>query len=156
MLGIQRILIARDSSSCSDHALNEALFLAGETGAELHVLHVDVLLGTPVIEQEDLPGEVQEIKERLQELAQARSASGRVIFAEQIRIHDVTERALSPYGRTGLRRLLMGSVAKEVARTAACPVLTVHTADNGEHTSRRIESVLVPIDFSDGSRQALR
>jgi nucleotide-binding universal stress UspA family protein len=34
--------------------------------------------------------------------------------------------------------------------------LTVHTADNGEHTSRRIESVLVPIDFSDGSRQALR
>ena len=32
------------------------------------------------------------------------------------------------HGRTGLMRLLMGSVAEEVVRKAKCPVLTVKTA----------------------------
>jgi len=32
---------------------------------------------------------------------------------------------LGTHGRTGLARLLMGSVAEEVVRKAACPVLTV-------------------------------
>jgi nucleotide-binding universal stress UspA family protein len=29
------------------------------------------------------------------------------------------------HGRTGVRRVLMGSVAEQVLRTASCPVLTV-------------------------------
>ena len=32
------------------------------------------------------------------------------------------------HGRTGLLRLLMGSVAEEVVRKAKCPVLTVKAA----------------------------
>jgi nucleotide-binding universal stress UspA family protein len=32
---------------------------------------------------------------------------------------------MGSHGRTGLQRLLMGSVAEEVARNAHCPVLTV-------------------------------
>jgi nucleotide-binding universal stress UspA family protein len=32
---------------------------------------------------------------------------------------------MATHGRTGLRRLLMGSVAEAVVRRAACPVLTV-------------------------------
>jgi Universal stress protein family len=33
---------------------------------------------------------------------------------------------IGTHGRTGLNRLLMGSVAEEVIRRAVCPVLTVH------------------------------
>jgi nucleotide-binding universal stress UspA family protein len=32
---------------------------------------------------------------------------------------------LGTHGRTGLERLLMGSVAEQIVRKAACPVLTV-------------------------------
>jgi nucleotide-binding universal stress UspA family protein len=35
---------------------------------------------------------------------------------------------LGTHGRTGLRRLLMGSVAEQVVREASCPVLTVRTS----------------------------
>jgi nucleotide-binding universal stress UspA family protein len=34
---------------------------------------------------------------------------------------------LGTHGRTGIRRVLMGSVAERVLRTANCPVLTVKT-----------------------------
>ena len=34
---------------------------------------------------------------------------------------------MGTHGRTGLRRLLMGSVAEQVVRKATCPVLTVRT-----------------------------
>ena len=34
---------------------------------------------------------------------------------------------MGTHGRTGLRRLLMGSVAERVVREAPCPVLTVRT-----------------------------
>ena len=34
---------------------------------------------------------------------------------------------MGTHGRTGLERLLMGSVAEQVVRKAPCPVLTVKT-----------------------------
>ena len=34
---------------------------------------------------------------------------------------------MGTHGRTGLRRLLMGSVAEQVVRKASCPVLTIRT-----------------------------
>ncbi|WP_425616685.1 universal stress protein [Anatilimnocola sp. NA78] len=39
--------------------------------------------------------------------------------------HDVDYIVMPTHGRTGLHRLLMGSVAEEVVRKAPCPVLTV-------------------------------
>jgi nucleotide-binding universal stress UspA family protein len=36
---------------------------------------------------------------------------------------------MGTHGRTGLGRLLMGSVAENVLRTAPCPVVTVKTPD---------------------------
>lgn len=42
---------------------------------------------------------------------------------------------LSTHGRTGFRRLLMGSVAEYVVRHAPCPVLTVRATDRKESES---------------------
>jgi universal stress protein A len=44
---------------------------------------------------------------------------------------------MGTHGRTGLRRLLMGSVAEEVSREAACPVLTVKTPILKEASEKR-------------------
>jgi nucleotide-binding universal stress UspA family protein len=56
---------------------------------------------------------------------------------------------LSTHGRTGFKRLLMGSVAEELFRSLPCPVLTV-----GANISRRFDSqseikqILFPTDLS--------
>ena len=64
-------------------------------------------------------------------------------------------------GKTGLAHILLGSTAERVIRGAPCPVLTVRTepADTeGNGTLSRpitLERILVPVDFSDCSLDAL-
>lgn len=54
-------------------------------------------------------------------------------------------------GRTGLRHVLLGSVAEKIVRHAPCSVLTVH-----EHTEMTpFRRVLCPVDFSESSRRAV-
>ena len=54
-------------------------------------------------------------------------------------------------GRTGLARILLGSVAEQVVRHAPCSVLAVHP--DGEPEPFR--NVLVPTDFSESAGYAL-
>lgn len=42
---------------------------------------------------------------------------------------------MATHGRTGLRRLLMGSVAEHIVRRAPCPVLTLRTPQAVEHAA---------------------
>lgn len=65
-------------------------------------------------------------------------------------------------GKTGLEHVLVGSTAERVIRTAPCPVLAVRTEPrNGEGVGTdpcrgvSLERILVPIDFSDCSLDAL-
>jgi len=61
--------------------------------------------------------------------------------------------ALSTHGRTGLARLVRGSVAERVLRNAQTPVLLVNPFT--ESTSSRFERILVALDGSAGSLEAL-
>jgi nucleotide-binding universal stress UspA family protein len=57
------------------------------------------------------------------------------------------------HGRTGFKHLVMGSVAEELLRTLACPVLTVGpNVTKGSMESAEIKHVLFPTDLSDESR----
>jgi nucleotide-binding universal stress UspA family protein len=58
---------------------------------------------------------------------------------------------MGTHGRTGLTRVLLGSVAESVVRHAPCSVLVVRP--DGE--AKRFTHVLCPIDFSDSSRHAV-
>lgn len=49
---------------------------------------------------------------------------------------------ISTHGRTGLRRMLIGSVAEATVRSAACPVLVVPSLF--EHVQQRIQRRQVP------------
>ncbi len=61
---------------------------------------------------------------------------------------------MGSHGRTGMARLRLGSVAEDVVRASACPVLIVKSAkDPGR--SPTIENILCPINFSTLSRQCL-
>ena len=56
-------------------------------------------------------------------------------------------------GRTGIERVLLGSVAEKVVRHAPCSVLAVRADGDGEVAP--FEHALVPTDFSESAKHAL-
>lgn len=68
---------------------------------------------------------------------------------------------LGTHGRTGLGRLLLGSVAEQIVRKAGCPVLTVRIPSSAEttpecHSTWPVMTILHPSDFSACSKDALQ
>jgi nucleotide-binding universal stress UspA family protein len=141
MLPIRTILHPTDFSKSAQYAFRLACSLARDHGARLIVLHVagpeyaDLYSGVPVVQQ--LEEHARELEEKLHRLkprhfklpVEHRLEKG--IPADQIlRVAQETNCDLivmGTHGRTGLGRLLMGSVAEEVLRKSPCPVLTVKT-----------------------------
>jgi len=58
---------------------------------------------------------------------------------------------LGTEGRTGMKRLLLGSVAEKVVRHAPCSVLAVR----GKNGTSRFHHILCPVDFSPSTRAAV-
>ncbi|SPP63064.1 universal stress protein [Nitrospira lenta] len=65
-------------------------------------------------------------------------------------------------GKSGLAHVLLGSTAERVIRTASCPVLTVrmdpdevYSAEAGSCGGISLNRILVPVDFSDCSLDAV-
>ena len=173
MLTLDDILLARDFSSVSERALRHALELAARTGARLHVLHAEVLHD---LEEQDRPAPTDGIDALRTELKETGAAPAEAIDA--VEIEAVTRRDVSPapallryadeedidlivlgtHGRRGPSRILLGSVAEEVVRRAEQPVLTVRGEDDGGRATPvgLLDRILVPVDFSDYAREALR
>jgi nucleotide-binding universal stress UspA family protein len=59
---------------------------------------------------------------------------------------------LGSHGRTGLSRLMMGSVAENFVKAARCPVLVAR----GPAREGTLKRVLVPVNFTEHSRESLR
>lgn len=175
MLKIKKILYPTDFSEPSSQAFATAVFLAERYGAELHMLHVLALhAADPNDPEHSLPG-LDDVYEQLSHAADARMREAGKSHASSIELHQSQVRGLSAaagildyaedqdidiivmgtHGRRGLRRFIMGSVAEEVVRLARCPVLTTR-GEEGAAAPERFERVLVPIDFSEHSRAALR
>jgi nucleotide-binding universal stress UspA family protein len=141
MLPIRAILYPTDFSPRSEYAFQLASALARDYSARLIVVHVvqppAVAYGEMFI---DLPSETFEgIKDRAQEaLRQLPTPAPQVTVETRVvegdpatQIVQLAQDArcdlivMGTHGRTGLGRLLMGSVAEQVLRKAPCPVLTV-------------------------------
>jgi nucleotide-binding universal stress UspA family protein len=69
--------------------------------------------------------------------------------------HDIDLVVMGTHGRRGANRLLIGSVAEEVVRSASCPVLTIR-ADEKVAPGEAVRRILVPVDFSDVSNRAIQ
>jgi nucleotide-binding universal stress UspA family protein len=69
---------------------------------------------------------------------------------------------LSSHGRSGLKRLLLGSTAEQVIRLAPCPVLVLRQRMLGRWQRQQrdpfmgVRNIMVPTDFSEPSLEALR
>jgi nucleotide-binding universal stress UspA family protein len=134
------ILHPTDFSERSDAALQVARTLASDLGARLVIQHVgppELLCdGTAGIAIDPLVYHVplEELRERIcgrdlkhspeTRLDRGHAANGILTAAGELGCDLIV---MGTHGRTGLRRLLVGSVAEAVLRSAGCPVLFVKT-----------------------------
>lgn len=144
----QRILIPVDGSPTSDRALGEAIALARQQNAQLQLLHVIEEIHFVDIESFISYAELQETMRNSgnKVLTQAQTAvqqtgmtaETKLLEASGKRVANVivaeAERwpadliVIGTHGRTGFSRLLFGSVAEGVVRTAPVPVLLIRGA----------------------------
>jgi nucleotide-binding universal stress UspA family protein len=146
--GYRRILWPTDFSPLAKAALPHALRLAQEGGAELAVVHVlpsTALFAAPEVsgqiwarlEQENRAAGMAELR-RVTQQVKAKGPKLRIqsVLAQGVPFDQILRVAkrlrcdlivIATHGRTGLRHILMGSVAENVVRRAPCPVLTVRS-----------------------------
>jgi nucleotide-binding universal stress UspA family protein len=135
MIHVKNILYPTDFSSYSNQAYFHAVALAENHGASLTVLYVFAPgFGTP-----ETGGDSDADREHWRkQLEQIRPVDSRIpvhhVFLEGDPAAEIVRYAadagsdlivLGTHGRTGLERLLMGSVAEKVMREAPCSVLVV-------------------------------
>jgi len=141
MLPIHTILHPTDYSEHSQNAFQLACALARDYGARLIVLHA-MPVGTTellVLSQLGTQEKTESIKESLwNELRKIQPPDASIAVEHRLEDGDPDKEicrvvqeshadliVMGTHGRTGLSRLLMGSVAEQVMRQAECPVLTV-------------------------------
>jgi len=177
MTTIRRILCPLDFSRFSRHALDQAVALARETGAEVSVLHVFTF--APVAQSVAAGATIPMEPMRLDAPARASLLSEMAAVIDDVDTAGITltttlfegdavtrilDRAtdwgadvlvMGTHGRSGFERLLLGSVTERVLRKAPCPVLTVPPRVLNAAHGLSFARVLCPIDFSPASLRAL-
>ena len=137
MVTITRILCPVDFSGPSRLALQTAAKLALECDAELVIAHVWESPMHPDYSEEIIHNELlaHVLKDEEAELAALKKealdlgackVTAKLIFVEECRndpTYDVI--VMGTHGRTGIKHVLLGSVAERVAQHASCPVLLV-------------------------------
>ena len=138
---ICKVLLPVDFSTHGTQALKMAMSLARDNRGELVLLHVEepplaygggeFYYGLPEPNHEALEKMLSEVVIDDPEVPVTRhvlTGSPGTTIARFAKEQNVNYIVMPTHGRTGLTRLLMGSVAEEVVRKAPCPVLTVKDA----------------------------
>lgn len=144
-MATQKIIVPTDFSPKSEAALEYAATLAHETGARLIIVHVQELpvvypegsyyYGLPVPDKDGVRSMLENLKPAVPGVAfEHRLLKGDP--AMQIAALAKDDKAdlivMSSHGRSGLGRLVLGSVAEAVMRRAACPILIVKPSVKAE------------------------
>jgi nucleotide-binding universal stress UspA family protein len=174
---ITRILFATDFSRWAQRAEDYACALACSWRASLTVLSVAEfppgLNPDYLVNQQYLADLLKHASAQLVDLkgrAEGRGIAVTTRVATGIPSEEVISAAreedsdlivVGTRGKTGLAHILLGSTAERVIRGAPCPVLSVRTDSTDLEDERvlarpvRLERILVPVDFSDCSLDAL-
>ena len=171
----QRILCATDLSDFSNSAVMQAIGMASEFGATLTICHVIDLpmvsmhgaafvypddqieeMKTGALEQ--IHGLVKDLQLQWEAVVETGPVSTTLCRLAVERQADLA--IVSTHGRTGLKRLFLGSVTERLLRTIACPLLVVTAPDKTTPQQPRFKGfgfkqILVGCDFSADSGRAV-
>lgn len=146
----EKIIFPTDFSHSGDAALKMATSLARDSGAKLLIVHVEeppvayaggeMYYGVPDPASEDLLRMLKEVVPPDSSVSfEHRLINGdpSTAIAKLAEEEDADMIVMGTHGRTGITRLLMGSVAEAVVRRAPCPVLTYKQT---KHSSSQVEN----------------
>lgn len=173
---IQKILAPTDFSGQSLTGVRYAKYLQFKFGSSLILLNV--IEPTPpmggmesvILAQSDSEVAAWAQKE-LAKLAQKEAGNDKhvtSIVRTGKPFHEITTEAgenqadlivIATHGYTGIEHMLLGSTAERVVRHAPCPVLTIPARTSSKRSGKTslfgVNKILVPIDFSEISKDAL-
>ena len=163
-----RILLVTDFSDCSGAGVPVARAAAHYYGAAIFVAHVIRDAGSTTATTG--PDEARRAAEEanLQRFIASSHLAGEPVetIIEHGAITDVLARVIparsidlvvvGTHGRSGVNKLLLGSVAQRIFNVAPCPVLSVSPrAGKSWGAARKFARILYPTDFSADSLKAL-
>jgi nucleotide-binding universal stress UspA family protein len=167
----RKILFATDFSRQSNLALRYALPIARKYKSKVFAAHiVPAIVNLPESAREGLLAlgykPKAEFPEELEQLEHALSGIPHEILSEKgdvwSKLSAIVDKeqidliVAGTHGRSGVGKLLLGSVAEKIFRRAPCPVLTVGPAVSGETDSIvDLHEILFATDLSDASMAAL-
>ena len=175
---IRKILVPVDFSEASLAAIDRASRLATRFGAELNLVHV-FEPQPPFVGTNDIPIYIPDAEAEVHAREHLRSVAE--VHELPLRPEHIHVRKGRPYeeicylarelgmdliviptrGNTGWKHLALGSTAERVVRYSPCPVLIVRPGtkadENGQAPAGSVSfrNIVVPVDFSDFSREAL-
>jgi nucleotide-binding universal stress UspA family protein len=178
-LALRNILIATDFSSCSERALLHAVAVAHRFGSTLNVVHVvrpvmfafcapEGYMGVPEAEAQAMDLARHDARKMLSRvLRRTHCEDVKCVTRVQLGIVGETLSAIierehidlavvGTHAKTGLRHLVMGSVAEDVFRHAPCPVLSIGPYSwRAEPQSVQLKHIVFPTDLSADSLRAV-
>jgi len=167
---LSNILFATDFSEASMHALPYVAGIAGKSRSSVYLCHIvkpnPLVFSAPEAAPRLYEGMRDQAITQLEALAHSpelkdldpKTVVGEGAIGDALPNLIVEKKidliVMGTHGRTGMRRLLLGSAVEAVCRIATCPVLTVgpSLAPSKATTFRRI---LFPTDLSDDSKRIL-
>lgn len=169
MTPIKNILFPTDFSENSRNALDFALEIALKSGANLHIMH-------SIEEPYDFPSRVEEVKKSLsqgvkklfdaliEEIKEDEKydkapiktyiQTGRALYTilEETENQDIDLVIMGSKGRTGLKKILLGSTTAQIVQRSAVPVLAVPN----QSSYKGFKQIVFATDYKDGDLNALQ
>lgn len=174
MVQIDRILCPVDQSDLARRALDYAVVLARRYEAAVRAVEV-IPIGLPTLDYPPTPAAFALTAEQQQAHAAALDR-----FVEPARQHGVAVESvvrggfiveqllleaeaygaelivMGTHGRSGVQRLVLGSVTEKILRRAGCPVLTVPPGALVAPVALDLpKTILCPVDFSEASLRGI-
>lgn len=161
MPAFRHLLVPLDGSHLAEVVLPTALGFAAGIGARVTLLHVLERAAPETVHGESHLRHAQNAAHYLRDVAQRNTTCGAPL---DLHVHENQENdvarsiveharelgadliALTPHGRGGVRRWLIGSIAQQVLQRGETPVLVVPSTAPAPASGFEINSLLVPLD----------
>jgi nucleotide-binding universal stress UspA family protein len=167
-VSFKNILLATDFSAASEKAFAYAVAVARRHGSKITLAHVIPPDSVSLLPAPSAERQRDEEERQLEGLASRselnqipheailRAGSVGSVLSSVILEQEIDLVILATHGRSGLKKLVLGSVAEEVLRRAQCPVLTVGPhIDTTLGATGKFSRILFATDFHPASAKAL-
>lgn len=167
---VRNLAIATDFSPWSERAAQHAIVVAHRFGAVLHFLHTvrrsefaivpDMMVQLDQLAQRDCADMIGRLKDSksldsVEHYCWTMDGEFAEVFESFVHEHAIDLLVLGTRGRSGLSKLLLGSLARQIFHYVDCPILTVGPWSQGATRKLELRNVLFATDLTDESAAAI-